>query len=105
MPVVENIRSSSVPIQSIAVSAYRIPTSSPESDGTNAWTQTTMVLAGVSAGGQTGIGYTYADASAASIIKNILAPTLQSMDAISVPECWITMVRAIRNQGRPGTSS
>ncbi len=53
--------SSSVPIERIDVSAYQVPTDSPESDGTYEWDSTTMVLVEATAGGRTGLGYSYAD--------------------------------------------
>jgi hypothetical protein len=49
-----------VPIERIRVSAYRIPTDAPESDGTIAWSETGLVVAEVEGGGHTGLGYTYA---------------------------------------------
>ena len=52
-------------IDRLGVSAYRVPTDSPEADGTIAWDGTTLVLVEASAGGVTGLGYTYADAAAA----------------------------------------
>src|SRR4051812_28577522 len=105
MRVVKEIRSNGVPIESLAISRYTVPTSSPESDGTISWNSTTMILVEAFAGGETGIGYTYADASAAVIIRNLLEPKILNMDAMSVPECWIEMVRSIRNLGRPGICS
>src|SRR5438270_1782419 len=92
-------------IEKVTTSVYTIPTSSPEADGTFAWNSTTIVLAEVSAGGKIGIGYTYADAAAAHIIEHLLEPSIRGMDAMSVPECWSAMVRAIRNQGRAGICS
>ncbi len=50
-------------IESVRASAYKIPTESLESDGTLEWSSTTLVLVEVQAGGKTGIGYSYTDAS------------------------------------------
>ncbi len=50
--------SSGVPIERLDVSAYKIPTDAPESDGTYQWEATTLVLVEVTAGGRTGLGYT-----------------------------------------------
>jgi len=44
------------------VRAYKVPTATPESDGTLQWDSTTLVYVEVRAGGETGIGFTYADA-------------------------------------------
>ena len=48
-------------IEHIDVSAYTIPTSTPESDGTYAWDSTTLVVVEPVAGGVHGLGFTYAD--------------------------------------------
>ena len=56
-------RSDSAPITALRAQAYRIPTDFPEADGTYQWNATTLVLAYVEAAGETGVGYTYADAS------------------------------------------
>ncbi|HST16907.1 MAG TPA: enolase C-terminal domain-like protein [Gaiellaceae bacterium] len=90
------------PIESIAVSAYRIPTDEPESDGTFAWTSTTLVLAEVSAGGATGIGWTYGAAAAGAVIDELLAPELAGLDALSPAAAAHTMRAALRNAGYPG---
>ena len=47
-------------IKDVKVSAYKIPTDLPEQDGTIQWNSTTMVLVEITAGGKSGIGYTYA---------------------------------------------
>ncbi len=49
----------------IDVSAYKVPTDAPESDGTYRWEATTLVLVEVQAGGKTGLGYSYADTATA----------------------------------------
>lgn len=94
-----------VPIEQIQVSVYRIPTDAPEADGTFAWNATTLVLVEAAAGGTRGIGYTYADTATGTLIKDMLAHTVQGRNAMDVPGCWASMVHAIRNLGRPGISS
>ncbi len=89
-------------IQSVEVSAYRIPTDAPESDGTLEWESTTLVLVRVEAGGKRGLGYTYADRSTATLIHQQLAKCVEGRDAMDIPGCWIAMVHSIRNLGRPG---
>jgi hypothetical protein len=61
---------SSIPLGKISASAYTIPTDKPEADGTYSWNSTTMVAVEVSAGDQCGLGYTYTDKSAVSLIKS-----------------------------------
>ena len=94
-----------VPIERIEVSAYTIPTDAPESDGTLEWHQTTLVLVSASAGGKTGIGYSYANRATAVLIVDTLAGVAQGRDALDVAGAWRAMVAAIRNLGRPGISS
>jgi len=92
-------------IDHVNVSVYTIPTDSPESDGTLEWNATTLVLAGASAANCTGIGYTYADRSTATLIKELLAKVVEGRDAMATSANWQLMVRAIRNLGRQGIAS
>lgn len=94
-----------VAIERLVVSAYTVPTDSPESDGTYVWDKTTIVVVEIEAGGKRGIGYTYADVSTATLIKTMLANVVQGRDALNVQGCWLAMVEAIRNLGRPGIAS
>ena len=100
-----HLHESAVPIESVAVSAYKIPTSSPEADGTFAWNSTTIVIVHAAAGGQTGLGYTYADTATARLIHDLIGPTVRGKCAWDIPAAWTAMVRAIRNLGRPGIAS
>src|SRR5262249_47223229 len=93
------------PIGQVEASAYRIPTDAPESDGTYAWDATTLIVARASAGGKTGLGYTYADAAAAALVRDLLANVVAGIDAFAIPAAWTTMTKAIRNNGRPGIAS
>lgn len=99
------VATQTVPIQSVRAAAYTIPTDGHESDGTISWDATTLVVAEVQAGGHWGLGYTYADASAASLIERQLAPVVTGHGAFDVGACWLAMVAAVRNVGRPGVAS
>jgi L-alanine-DL-glutamate epimerase-like enolase superfamily enzyme len=94
-----------VAIEQIHVSAYKIPTDQPESDGTIAWDSTTLVLVEIEGGGHIGLGYTYGEESIAHLIHGKLAKTIEGRDVMNVPGTWVEMVKAIRNLGRPGVSS
>ena len=94
-----------VTIERLAISAYTVPTDSPEADGTYAWDKTTMVIVEAYAGDTCGLGYTYADTSTATLIKTMLEKVVVGRDAMNVPGCWLAMVEAIRNLGRPGITS
>ena len=92
-------------ITQVTANAYRIPTSSPETDGTASWKATTIVVAHIRAGGKEGIGYSYADASAALLINQTLAEVINGLSALDIPHCWITLCRAVRNIGRAGIAA
>ena len=92
----------STPIQGLRVSAYTIPTETPEADGTYEWDSTTIVIAEVTAGGKQGLGYTYADSATAKLIEDKLKEIVVGCDAMSVQATWLAMLRSIRNLGRPG---
>ncbi len=97
--------SSGVPITHIGVSVFTIPTDLPESDGTYEWDSTTLVIVQSHAGGQVGLGYTYADSSTAELIRSKLANVVKGREAFDTAGSWDAMVRSIRNLGRPGISS
>ena len=94
-----------IPITESSVSVFTIPTDGPESDGTLEWQSTTIVLVEIKAGRVSGLGYTYGDKAAATLIHDLLLPLLRGRDAMDVTASWIAMVRAVRNQGRPGIAS
>jgi L-alanine-DL-glutamate epimerase-like enolase superfamily enzyme len=95
----------SVKIERLEVSSYTIPTDSPESDGTLKWDHTTIVIVEVFAGGKQGLGYTYADAATAELIRTLLAKVVTGQNAMNVTACWELMHVRIRNLGRPGIVS
>ncbi|MFL5371017.1 MAG: mandelate racemase, partial [Myxococcales bacterium] len=89
-------------IERVEVTAYDVPTVAPESDGTAEWDKTTLVVAGLRCGGETGLGYTYADAGTAQIAHDVLASHVVGKDPFDVPLVFDAMVRAVRNHGRGG---
>jgi L-alanine-DL-glutamate epimerase-like enolase superfamily enzyme len=91
-----------VPIEAVSAVAYSIPTDAPESDGTFAWTATTIVVVSIRAGAREGLGYSYTDAVAAALVRDRFAPLLQDADAMAIPARWQELVGAVRNIGRPG---
>ncbi len=97
--------SAGAPISRLEARAYRIPTDGPEADGTFTWDATTIVTVGVEAGGETGFGYTYADASIASLIRGSLKKAITGCDAFDIAGCWMAMQRAVRNLGRAGLAA
>lgn len=93
------------PIEELEVGAYTVPTDAPEADGTLSWDSTTIVVVHAYAGGEWGLGYTYADVATAKLIESKLGSIVHGLDAIDPPRAWAAMVRGIRNLGRPGISS
>ncbi|OBG62079.1 enolase C-terminal domain-like protein [Mycobacterium sp. E735] len=93
------------PVDDVTAQVYEIPTDAPEADGTLPWSSTTLVLAAVTAGGRRGVGYTYADGACAALITGALAGTLTGHSALDITGGWQAMVRAMRNNGRPGLVS
>ncbi|HEV2419528.1 MAG TPA: enolase C-terminal domain-like protein [Terriglobia bacterium] len=96
---------SSPKIERLDVSVYTVPTETPESDGTLQWDKTSLVLVEVVAGGEKGMGYSYADIATAQLIDQLLAPKLTGRDALAIGGAWQDMVKTIRNLGRPGIAS
>lgn len=94
-----------VPIDGMTVGAYRIPTDAPESDGTSTWDGTTLVVVEVSAGGRTGLGYTYAHQAAATLIREHLADIVVGEDALATRARWFDLVHTLRNLARAGLAS
>lgn len=88
-----------------AVSVYTVPTDAPEADGTLAWDSTTMVIAQVSAGEATGLGWTYGSAAVADFVRGHLAPLVEGRDALDIPATHDAMCRSVRNAGRPGIAA
>jgi L-alanine-DL-glutamate epimerase-like enolase superfamily enzyme len=94
--------SGGAPIRALRAAAYRIPTDLPEADGTFAWDATTLVVVHAEAGGETGIGYTYADASIVPLIGGLLRRATLGRDSLDVGGAWMAMQRSMRNLGRSG---
>jgi L-alanine-DL-glutamate epimerase-like enolase superfamily enzyme len=94
--------SAAVPVERLDVAGYEIPTDAPESDATLAWDSTTLVLVEAHAGGETGIGYTYAGPAAATVAGGKLAGVVTGSDALTPSTSWDAMQRAVRNLGKPG---
>jgi hypothetical protein len=90
----ENIK-----IQSLEVAVYTIPTQTPEADGTLEWNSTTLVLTEVSAGGKTGIGYTYANKAAAHFIDDTLKKLVLHQNAMNVEAITSLLIHHTRNNG------
>jgi L-alanine-DL-glutamate epimerase-like enolase superfamily enzyme len=94
-----------VPVERLTVAAYTVPTDAPEADGTFAWQATTVVIVHAHAGGERGIGYTYADLATARLIDEHLAAVVRGGDALAPQRAWWAMTGTVRNLGRPGIAA
>jgi L-alanine-DL-glutamate epimerase-like enolase superfamily enzyme len=92
-------------LSALDVAAFTVPLDEPEADGTFAWDATTVVVVHASAANERGIGWTYGSAASATLVRELLEEPVVGRDALDVPGAWEAMVRAIRNQGRPGIAS
>ena len=94
------------PIDALEVHAFTVPTAAPETDGTSAWSQTTLVVVHLRAAGQRGYGWTYGPRAIAQMIADVLAPEVRAGDAGDIARLWSKMSRAARTAGgRPGLAS
>jgi L-alanine-DL-glutamate epimerase-like enolase superfamily enzyme len=89
-------------VDGLGVSTYEVPTEEPESDGTLEWDSTTLVVVEVHAEDETGLGFTYADRSAASLIGSKLGSVLDGIDPMKPGVAWRRMREALRNLGAVG---
>jgi len=92
-------------ITRVRASTFRFPTDAPEADGTIAWDATAMVLVEIEAGGQRGIGYTYAATAAAAVVDDILTKVIVGQDCFALPRLWAAMVAEVRNVGWRGIAA
>jgi L-alanine-DL-glutamate epimerase-like enolase superfamily enzyme len=90
------------PIERLETVCYRFPTEQPEEDGTFRWQATTVVAVTLTAGGVTGLGWSYTAAAAAGLIDEQLADVVQGRSAFDVAGGWSAMHRAVRNIGNRG---
>jgi L-alanine-DL-glutamate epimerase-like enolase superfamily enzyme len=93
------------PIEAVSARAYRVPTETPESDGTLAWDATTITCVEIRAAGATGIGYTYGSAAVARLIEDSLRGVLLRRDPLDTNARWAELVAKIRNDGRGGIAA
>ena len=95
----------SPPIATVSTRGFTLPTDAPESDGTFAWKETSLVVVEVTAGGEVGLGYTYADRSTATLIETLLAKKVVGREAGDIGATWDVLRAAVRNLGRSGIAA
>ena len=90
------------PLTGVAAAAYEIPTDAPEADGTLEWDRTVLVVVEIEAGGQIGLGYTYADGAIVRLIEGKLRSVISERSAFDIAGASVALWRNIRNLGRSG---
>jgi L-alanine-DL-glutamate epimerase-like enolase superfamily enzyme len=93
------------PIRSAIVSAYTIPTETPEADGTADWDSTTVVTVELTAGSARGLGFTYTNEAAAKVAQQLVEKVVLGRNPFDIPAIHHAMDRLSRNWGRPGLVS
>jgi L-alanine-DL-glutamate epimerase-like enolase superfamily enzyme len=89
-------------VEDVRTRVYRFPTPGPEADGTFEWDATTAVTVEVTAGGETGLGWTYSTGATAALVDEHLAGVVRGRDPADVRGCWDAVHRAGRNLGTRG---
>ena len=94
-------------LRTITADAFVIPTAfggreRPESDGTIAWSDTGLIVVHLTAGGESGMGFTFAPSAALAIVGDLLWPAIEGMDARDTERIFWSMARAVRNAGWRG---
>ncbi|MGN6610002.1 MAG: enolase C-terminal domain-like protein [Jatrophihabitans sp.] len=89
-------------IERVSAAAYKVPTATPEEDGTFDWDATTAVIVHVEAGGEVGAGWTYSGTAAVTVITDLLCDVLIGRDHREITALWEDMRRACRNVGIAG---
>jgi L-alanine-DL-glutamate epimerase-like enolase superfamily enzyme len=92
-------------IESITVKYFKIPTKTPERDGTLEWVSTGLVTVELHAQGKVGLGYTYADKSTAEFVVEHGIPLLLKNDVSDHYILFDKLKKNSRNLGNAGVSS
>ncbi len=93
-------------IDSVEVGAYEVPTETEkESDGTLEWDSTTLVVVEVHCGEHTGLGYTYCDKAAASVIASKLSRIVEEADPLMPEQTFAQMQVQSRQLGQDGVAA
>lgn len=94
----------------LRATTYIVPTTTtgtplPESDGTASWDSTGVLVVEATAGGRTGLGYSYGSPAALAVVRDILAPAVVGSDAFATTRTFWRMARSVRNIGWAGVAA
>lgn len=92
-------------ITGLRLGVFDIPTPTAESDGTLEWRKTTLVVVELNAGEVSGLGYTYANAATAAVIRDHLADVIQGKSCAYIERLWQEMHHRLRNVGGTGIAA
>ncbi len=92
-------------IRKAELTVYKVPTDTPEADGTFAWNSTTMILAEISTGDARGLGYTYGNEAIETLARHLAEICLVEQSPFDIPRLNTRMARAVRNDGNGGISA
>lgn len=92
-------------IEKVEVKCFKIPTETPERDGTLEWESTGLVTVELTDGDQKGLGYTYADKATAEFITEHALPLLQGAESRTNAGIFDEIKRKNRNMGNAGVAA
>jgi L-alanine-DL-glutamate epimerase-like enolase superfamily enzyme len=92
-------------VATVSARAHKVPTDSPEADGTLEWDSTTVVCVEIRAADRCGLGWTYTTAGAVGVIDDLLSSAVVGRSAMDPPGANAAMSRAVRNVGRVGVAA
>lgn len=92
-------------VERVEVSAYTVPTDSPEADGTFKWNSTTLVLCEIHAADRIGLGYTYGNKATALVADELANKSLLDRPVLDIPALHASMLEHVRNDGSRGITS
>ncbi|WP_276326727.1 hypothetical protein [Lentzea albidocapillata] len=78
----------------MSADVYRVELDEPHADGTLTWRGITVVVSTVYADGASGVGWTYGSGGAADVIRDVLAPAIDLMSAISAVDIALWDLKA-----------
>lgn len=92
-------------IDSGTARAFTIPTDAPEADGTIAWSSTTLVVVELHAANITGLGYTYAHKTAATVARELIEKHCLRAEPFDINKLFASLRRSQRNYGSEGIAA
>lgn len=92
-------------IRKVEIGVYTVPTDAAEADGTYRWNSTTLIVAQMTAGNVTGLGYTYGNKAIATVAEHLVEKCLAGQPAYEIPRLNESMMNAVRNSGSRGIAA